>query len=89
MKCVDCVYPCKTCITETRCTECGYDHWLRLGPSDNCKCKPGYYEYISPDETKKECRQCIYPCVTCDGPISCHTFGKIISFFKKSKKNSN
>ena len=46
-KCLDCAYPCVTCLTETFCLTCGFAADKRIHPP-NCSCQEGLSETKDP-----------------------------------------
>lgn len=63
-KCIKCPSPCKRCLNENHCLECGYGPDLRLY-IPKCECKPLYY-----DNTDM-CKSCVSPCKECTTATEC------------------
>lgn len=61
-ECVECVFPCTTCTSETNCLTCSGDH--RVEPE--CFCDVGFYS-----NEEDSCVACDSKCLECTGENEC------------------
>ncbi|CAD8205213.1 unnamed protein product [Paramecium octaurelia] len=67
-QCYRCEYPCKTCLSQSICSECFQLSNLHLDENAQCKCSPGFFW------KQNSCSQCHQTCLTCiDDQLNCLT----------------